>query len=136
MCDAYSEFAWGHCWSPWSAWKPTPSFLRFYGFILFFYEDHEDQADQEVRIVNVEETFELIETQSRYVNELNLIKAPKGSIDFLQAVYSNEGLPLSVRMRAAIAALPFETPKLAVTANVQSEGIAALLEARLCFGVE
>ena len=53
------------------------------------------------------------------------------SLDFLRAVYLDESRPLSVRMRAAIAALPFETPKLAVTANIQSEGLGALLEARL-----
>ena len=91
--------------------------------------------DHEIRTVNVEDTFELIDNQRRYVDEMNLIrapaKAPTSSLDFLRAVYCNEGLPLPVRMRAAIAALPFEAPKLAVTANVEGQGFAALLEARL-----
>lgn len=52
--------------------------------------------------------------------------------ELLRSVYSNSALPIGMRMRAAIEALPFEKPKLAVTATISGqEGIAALLEARL-----
>ena len=45
-------------------------------------------------------------------------------LEFLQAVYWNEGLPISVRMRAAIEAAPFVHPKLSVTAQINSEDFA------------
>jgi hypothetical protein len=50
------------------------------------------------------------------------------SLDFMKAVYLNEGLPLGTRMRAATAALPFEHPKLSVTAVVDDESFASALE--------
>src|SRR5262249_13839426 len=53
------------------------------------------------------------------------------SLEFLQAVYCNDQLPLTTRMRAAIAALPFEVPKLAVTAVVSEQNFAAVLDRRL-----
>jgi hypothetical protein len=52
-------------------------------------------------------------------------------LDFLKAVYMNAELPLSVRMRAAIELLPFTHPKLAVTAMVNEQDFATLLDRRL-----
>jgi hypothetical protein len=52
----------------------------------------------------------------------------ESSLEFLQAVYADPGQPVSRRMRAAIACLPFEHPKLSVVANVDGNGFAAELE--------
>jgi hypothetical protein len=57
---------------------------------------------------------------------------PNGnSLDLLQMVYRNPSLALPVRMGAAIAALPFELPKLAVTAVINEQNFAEALERRL-----
>jgi hypothetical protein len=56
------------------------------------------------------------------------IGAAESSLELLQAVYSDPGQPISRRMRAAIAALPFEHPKLSVVANLEGNGFAAELE--------
>jgi hypothetical protein len=50
------------------------------------------------------------------------------SLDLLQAVYRNPDVPLPVRMRAAIAAAPYEHPRLSITANVEGKDIGLLLE--------
>jgi hypothetical protein len=52
----------------------------------------------------------------------------KTPLEFLQAVYMNAELPLSVRMRAAIEAAPFVHPRLAVTAVMQGDDFAARLD--------
>jgi hypothetical protein len=56
-----------------------------------------------------------IAAQRRSVDELEL-PPDASSLDFLQAVYRDARQPMSRRMRAAVACLPFEFPKLAVTA--------------------
>src|SRR5215467_7971400 len=53
------------------------------------------------------------------------------SLDLLSAVYRDPSKPLSVRMRAAIAALPFEHPQLAVVANINALEFASELEAAI-----
>jgi hypothetical protein len=49
-------------------------------------------------------------------------------LDFLKAVYLNEGLPLSVRMRAAVEAAPYCHPKLSATAIIDPQDFADKLE--------
>ena len=57
---------------------------------------------------------------------------PNGtSLDLLRAIYRSPSLPLSVRMRAAGLAIPYEVPKLAVTALGSEQSFAQLLDARL-----
>src|SRR5215471_15847444 len=53
------------------------------------------------------------------------------ALDLLQAVYRNPGQELHIRMRAAMAAIAYETPKLAVTAQVTEQDFATLLDRRL-----
>jgi hypothetical protein len=48
-------------------------------------------------------------------------------LDFLGAIYRDPMQPISLRLRAAIAAAPFVHPKLSVTANI-NHGLASRLE--------
>jgi hypothetical protein len=57
---------------------------------------------------------------------------PNGmSIDLLRAVYRNPTLDLPVRMRAAALAIAFESPKLAVVAQITENDLATLLDRRI-----
>ena len=53
------------------------------------------------------------------------------SLTLLQVIYRNPATPLHTRIRCAMACLPFEHPKLQVTAVVQENDLASLLDARL-----
>jgi hypothetical protein len=57
-----------------------------------------------------------------------LVEAPANALEYLQSIYRNPSEPDGRRMRAAMAALPFETPKLAVTTNISNESFAAMLD--------
>jgi hypothetical protein len=50
------------------------------------------------------------------------------ALGYLQSIYRNPLEPTSLRMRAAMAAIPFETPKLAVTTSLSNENFSALLD--------
>ena len=53
------------------------------------------------------------------------------ALEFLQAVYMDDELPLLTRVRVAVACLPYEVPKLAVTAVVSEQDFATVLDRRL-----
>jgi hypothetical protein len=53
------------------------------------------------------------------------------ALELLRSVYQNPTLALSVRMRAAAIAIPYESPKLAVTAVISDDDFAARLDQRL-----
>jgi hypothetical protein len=51
-----------------------------------------------------------------------------GAHEMLRSVYQDPTQPLPTRIRCAIAALPFETPKLSVSANLNAAGFASRME--------
>jgi hypothetical protein len=50
------------------------------------------------------------------------------SLDFLQKIYRSSTQPIARRMRAAMAALPFESPKLAAVAVMNGEDFSSRLD--------
>ena len=74
---------------------------------------------------NVDAVLDQIEAQQadRFELEPNAT-----SLTLLQKVYRSPAVALATRMRAAMAALQFEHPKLAVTANVEAGDFADQLE--------
>ena len=53
------------------------------------------------------------------------------ALDLLQAVYRDPGQELHTRIRCAMACLPFQTPKLAVVAQITEQDIASVLDRRI-----
>lgn len=70
--------------------------------------------------------------EQKRVNGDEIEIPPNGnSLDLLQAVYRRSDLPLTTRMRAAIAALNYELPRLQVTAQITEHDIATVLDRRI-----
>ena len=75
-----------------------------------------------------------IEAHKKRVDAMNgefEIGASANSLEFLQTCYRSPHLPLSTRIRCAVAALQFEVPKLSMVANIPEKDFGALLDARL-----
>ena len=78
----------------------------------------------------MEITMMLDKIEAQQSKQLDLSPAPS-SLDLLRAVYRDPTLHLSIRMRAAMACLPFETPKLLATAIINEGSVAELLDRRI-----
>src|SRR5262249_27898494 len=53
------------------------------------------------------------------------------ALELLQAVYQSKSVAMHTRMRAAMACLPFEAPKLLATAIINEQDFATLLDQRI-----
>ena len=63
-----------------------------------------------------------------YAGSAGIDREFSDALGYLQSIYRNPLEPTSLRMRAAMAAIPFEVPKLAVTTNLSNENFAAMLD--------
>ena len=63
--------------------------------------------------------------------EMEGIGEVKSAHELLKKVYGSPLIPLAVRMRAAMAAIPFESAKFAVVAQVSERDVATLLDQRI-----
>ena len=72
---------------------------------------------------------ELDETVRKPPSVSQALPADHDALDYLQAVYRGEIEADSTRMRAAALAIPYERPKISVTASVNGRGLANAIEA-------
>jgi hypothetical protein len=80
---------------------------------------------------SVTEALDKIEVKRQHERALLKPETDLDALGYLKRIYQDSRQPTHIRMKAAIEALPFEKPKLAVIATVQGQDVASLLEARL-----
>lgn len=106
---------------------------------MWIRENKEERMDQ-VRMppfarINVHAELGRIEAEERERQaereKQQAVPPAASALALLKSVYGNPSVPLQVRMRAAIEALPFECPKLSATAFVPVRDFAAILEERI-----
>ena len=84
-------------------------------------------------MINDDWTPDFVKVAQRSVEHDDPLKLEPNamSLEGLQAIYRNPALPLTTRMRAMMAAVPYESPKLIATAIVNEGSFAELLDQRL-----
>jgi hypothetical protein len=75
--------------------------------------------------------IELLEQEQAISEPLAPVEIPANSLAYLQQIYKDPSLSAHMRMRAAMACLPFEAPKLSVQLSVGETNYADRLEERV-----
>jgi hypothetical protein len=78
-------------------------------------------------MTDLDALLDRIEDQQKVEGQIQL-STHATSLDFLQAIYRDSNQPIQRRMRAAMAALPFEKPKLMAVAQFGKEDLVEALE--------
>jgi hypothetical protein len=66
--------------------------------------------------------------EKKWLEPVAVAQPPVSALAYLQSIYCNPAEPEGRRLRAAVAALPFESPKLSATTVVSGQDFGAMLE--------
>jgi hypothetical protein len=77
---------------------------------------------------SIHQILDRIEAQRAQETNGKALDEPRNALEYMQDVYKGRRQAEPWRMRAAMAALPFESPKLSVSTNLTPEDFAMRLE--------